>query len=56
MKHLLYLHKPERRAHLQKQNFRTIKIKINVKATNHEGIHKNLFELTDRRVEIEKIR
>ena len=34
------------------KNFWTIKRKINVKATNHEGIHKNLlFELPDRRVE-----
>ena len=34
----------------------TIKIKINVKAKNHEGIQKNLFELPDRTVEIKKMR
>ena len=37
------------------KNFRTIKIKIKVKATNHKGIHKSLFELPDRRVEIKKM-
>ena len=37
------------------KNFWTIEIKINVKATNHEGIFKNLFELPDRRAEIKKI-
>ena len=54
-KHLLYLHKPVGHAHLQKQNLRTIKLKINVKATNHKGIHKSLFELPDRRMKIKKI-
>ena len=38
------------------ENFRTIKIKINVKVMNYEGIHKNLFELPDRRMEIKKMR
>ena len=50
-KHLLYLNKPERRAHLQKQ-----KLSNYEKATNQEDIHKNLFELPDRRVEIKKMR
>ena len=44
-KHLLYLHKPEHRAHLQKQKLLNYQNKNNVKATNHESIHKNLFEL-----------
>ena len=30
-------------------------MRINVKPTNHEGIHKILFELIDRRVEIKKM-
>ena len=38
------------------ENVRTIKIKINVKATIHEGILKNLFELPDRRMEIKMMR
>ena len=33
-----------------------MKIKVNVEATNQEGIHKNPFELPDRRVEIKKMR
>ena len=39
----------------QNKNFQIIKIKINVKATNHDGIHKSLFELPDKRVEIKKM-
>ena len=38
------------------ENVRTIKIKIKVKATIHEGILKNLFELPDRRMEIKMMR
>ena len=38
------------------ENVRTIKIKINVKATIHKGILKNLFELPDRRMEIKMMR
>ena len=38
------------------ENVRTIEIKINVKATIHEGILKNLFELPDRRMEIKMMR
>ena len=38
------------------ENVRTIKIKINVKATIHEGILKNLCELPDRRMEIKMMR
>ena len=37
------------------KSFRLIKMKISVKATNHEGINKNLFDLLDRRVEIKKM-
>ena len=44
------------RIYNKNKNFRTIKVKINVKDTNHEGIHKSLFELPDRRVEIKKMR
>ena len=28
------------------KNFRTVKLKINAKGANHEGIYKNLFEKT----------
>ena len=38
------------------ENFRTIKVKTNIKASNHEGIHKTLFELPDRRMENKKMR
>ena len=54
MKHSLYL-QPKRRRIQKNKNFRTIKIKITVKATNHKDIHKNLFELADRRMEIKKM-
>ena len=37
------------------KSLQTIKMKINVKAKNYEGIHKNLFELPDRRVAIKKM-
>ena len=37
------------------ENFWTIKMKIDVKAKNHEGIHKNLFEFPDKRMEIKKV-
>ena len=53
--HPLYL-QHERCAHLHRQKLRTFKIKIKVKATNHKGIRRNLFELPDRIVEIEKMR
>ena len=52
----MYL-QPKSVVHQQRRStLRTIKIKINVKAMNHEGIHKNLFELPDRRMDIKKIR
>ena len=52
----MYL-QPKSVVHQQRRStLRTIKIKINVKAMNHEGIHKNLFELPDRRMEIKKMR
>ena len=38
------------------ENVRTIKIKINVKATNNKGILKNLFDLPDRRMETKMMR
>ena len=37
------------------KNLRIVKIKINVKATNQEGIYKNLFELPDKKVEIKRM-
>ena len=37
-----------------KKTFRLV-VKINVKATNQKCIHKNLFELSDRRMEIKKM-
>ena len=52
----MYL-QPKSVVHQQRRStLQTIKIKINVKAMNHEGIHKNLFELPDRRMEIKKMR
>ena len=37
---------PEAMRICKNKKFPTIKLKINVKVTNHEGIQKNLFEQT----------
>ena len=56
MKHPFIVSSTQTLLHLKRQKLSNYQKKITVKATNHKDIHKNLFELADRRMEIKKMR